>query len=63
MGDLRWSPPELIRHYGGDVDASKFMPMCASKNWDGENPDFSEDCLRAGFDFTIFPILFKIDLP
>lgn len=49
IGEFRWRPPQPVKPWNGELDASKFSPNCAQGGW-GAQPGTvadgsSEDCL------------------
>jgi para-nitrobenzyl esterase len=49
VGEYRWRPPQPVKNWTGELDATKFGPDCAQAGWGGK-PDTitqgsSEDCL------------------
>ena len=45
VGDLRWKAPVLNYDFSDPVDATEYLPSCATFNPANAEPDFSEDCL------------------
>ena len=45
VGDLRWKAPVLNYDFADPVDATEYLPSCATFNPANAEPDFSEDCL------------------
>lgn len=49
IGEFRWRPPQPLKNWKGERDASKFGPNCAQSGWGAQpgtiSEGSSEDCL------------------
>lgn len=45
VGDLRWRPPQPVKAWQGERDATKDCASCPQRSFPGSTATFSEDCL------------------
>ena len=49
VGEFRWRPPQPVKNWEGELDATKLCKDCAQAGWGPNapkmNPNSSEDCL------------------
>src|SRR5688572_18841349 len=45
VGELRWRPPQPVKAWEGERDASKDCADCPQRAWPGSKATQSEDCL------------------